>query len=64
MLVNLVEKLKNKGLEFTSDKYKGGSKQTQKDLAIDILETLFFDYEIVKYQKRFINQRKIEKINI
>lgn len=57
MLVKLIEKLKNKGLEFTSDKYKGGSKQTQKDLAIDILQTLFFDDEMVNYQKNFINQQ-------
>ncbi|WP_394899948.1 DGQHR domain-containing protein [Clostridium butyricum] len=57
-LVELIEKVKCNGVEFSSNKYKGGSKQTQKDLAIDILENMFYKDRIIEYQKKFIDELK------
>lgn len=61
---SLIMILKNNNFQFTSDKYKGGSKQTQKDLAIDILEMIFNKDEKIKYQENFIKKMNISLSNI
>ncbi|EFI64692.1 MULTISPECIES: DGQHR domain-containing protein [Bacillus cereus group] len=53
---SLISKLRTKGMDFTSEKYGGGSKQTQKRFAEDILNNLFSKEEIIKYRSNFINK--------
>jgi hypothetical protein len=55
-LCELLEKLKIKNFNFSSDKYAGGSKSTQNQLADDILSTLFSEEEIKLYRENYFEK--------
>lgn len=55
-LYSLISKLKEKDMDFSSQAYIGGSKQLQKNLAVNIILKIFNKEEIVEFRNNFISE--------